>query len=69
MHDDEPSRHIYGDSIVVDTSHKLVELLITMMRFNKFVFDLSFVSYIKLYSKDFLFIILPIFVGWWNWTT
>jgi hypothetical protein len=43
------------DSIVLDTFHGLVELLIAMMEFNKYVFDRSFISYIKVRFKRILF--------------
>jgi hypothetical protein len=43
------------DSIVLDTSHGLVELLIAMMELNKYVFDPSFISYIKVRFKRILF--------------
>jgi hypothetical protein len=61
--DDQPSWHIFVDSIVLDTSDGLVELLNAMMKLNKYVIDLSFISYIKLDLKDFVFIPLCIFVG------
>ncbi len=35
VHDDEPSWHIYVDSLVLNISHGFVELLTTMMDFNK----------------------------------
>jgi hypothetical protein len=56
LHDDEPSWHIYVDSIILDTSHGFVELFIAMMKPNKYALDPSFVSYIKLDLKDFVFI-------------
>jgi hypothetical protein len=39
LHDDEPSWHIFIDSIVLDTSHGLFELLIAMIELNKYVFE------------------------------
>jgi hypothetical protein len=54
LHDDEPSWHIFVDSIVLDTFHGLVELLTSMTKLNKYVFDPSLVSFIKLDLKDFL---------------
>ncbi len=42
MHNDEPSWHIFVDSIVLNTSHELVELLIATIEFNKYVLDLLF---------------------------
>jgi hypothetical protein len=63
MHDDEPSQHISVDSIILDTFHGLVELLITMTELNKYVFDLCFFFYIKLDLKDFFFIPLCISIG------
>jgi hypothetical protein len=41
------------DSIFLDTFHGLVELLTSMMEFNKYVLDPSFVSYIKVRFKGF----------------
>jgi hypothetical protein len=35
LHDDEPSWHIFVDSIVLDTSHGLVELFTAMTKLNK----------------------------------
>ncbi len=52
----KPSWHISIDSILLDTSHGLVELLTTMIQLNKYAFDPSFVSYIKLDLKDFVLI-------------
>jgi hypothetical protein len=66
MHDDEPSLHIYVDSIVLDTFHGLVELLTTMTEFNKYVTDPSIFSYIKLDLKEFILILFCISTGWWN---
>jgi hypothetical protein len=69
LHNDEPSWHIFIDSIVLDTSHGCVELLIAMTKLNKYVFDLSIVFLHQvLDSKDFVFIILNIFIGLWSWT-
>ncbi len=68
LQDDEPFQHIFVDSIVLDTSHGFIELLITMMELNKYVIDPSFVSIIKLNLEDFVLIPLCIFVGWWSWT-
>jgi hypothetical protein len=39
LHNDEPSLHIFHDSIILDTSHGFVELLVTMTKFNKYVLD------------------------------
>jgi hypothetical protein len=55
LHNDEPSWHIFVDSIVLDTSHGLVEFLTTMTKLNKYAFEPSLVSYIKLDLKDFVF--------------
>jgi len=52
LQDDEPSWHIFVDSIIFDTSHGLVEFFIAMMELNKYVLDPSFVSYIKFNLKD-----------------
>jgi len=55
LHNDEPSWYIFMDSIVLETSHGLVELLIAMMELNKYVFDPSFISYIKVRFKRIFF--------------
>jgi hypothetical protein len=39
MHNDEPSLHISHDSIILDTFHGFVEVLVTMTKFNKYVLD------------------------------
>jgi hypothetical protein len=52
----KPSWHISIDSIVLDTSHGLVELLTTMIELNKYAFDPFLVFYIKLDLKDFVLI-------------
>ncbi len=70
LHDDEPSWHIFIDSIVLDTSHDgLVELLTTMTKFNKYVLKLTLFWYIKLNLNDFVIIIFCISTSWWSWTT
>ncbi len=60
LHNDEPSWHISMDSIVFDTFHGLVELLIAMTKLNKYVVDPFFIFQIKLDLKDFVFIPLCI---------
>jgi hypothetical protein len=69
LHDDEPSWHISIDSIFLDTSHGLVELLTAMMEFNKYVLEPSFFSYITLDLNDCVITTLFISTSWWSWTT
>jgi hypothetical protein len=66
LHNDGPSWHIYIDSIILDTSHGLVELLIAMTKFNKYVLEPFFFSYVKLDLNDYVLITLSIFAGWWS---
>lgn len=63
LQDDEPSYHISIDSIILNTFHGLVEFFTATMELNKYVLDHSLVSYIKLNSKDFVFIPFGISVG------
>jgi hypothetical protein len=44
LHDDEPSWHIFVDSVFLNTFHGLVELLTVMMELIRYVFDPSFFS-------------------------
>ncbi len=68
LHNDEPSQYISIDCIVLDIFHGLVEPLIAMTKFNKYVFEPSFFSYMKLDLNDFFFIIFCIFASWWSQT-
>jgi hypothetical protein len=68
LHNDEPFWHISIDSIVLDTSHGCGELFIAMTKLNKYVFDPSIVFLHQvLDSKDFVLIVLNIFIGMWSW--
>ncbi len=42
LHTGEPFWHISIDSIVLDTSHGLIKLLIAMTKLNMYVLDLFF---------------------------